>query len=244
MSWAAPDVCNARRMRKAARAEDRVVVATGDRGWCFANREAAASAETTCACSASSPRCAPQAPLRHDSTTGAMVSAGDIALLLPPKGERDPGHGTLGHSAKQRRRRASARRRRCWNRTRWVVQSGCREVTAPRSREKRSGGGGPWCADRGPAARFRLRAEACARRNHRRTPVVDRVYDLSRVDPLEVNRRNPKVGMSELPLNNRQRDPFVRHLDRMSMPELVRRESSADPSLRRESAQLTPRGGC
>jgi hypothetical protein len=29
--------------------------------------------------------------------------------------------------------------------------------------------------------------------------------------------------MPELPLNNRQRDPFVGHLDRMSMPELVRK---------------------
>lgn len=74
-------------------------------------------------------------------------------------------------------------------------------------------------------------------------PVMDRVDDLSRVDSLEVDRRNPKVGMPELPLNNRQRDPFVGHLDRMSMPELVRRKPPPHPSLRRELAKLTTRGG-
>jgi hypothetical protein len=45
--------------------------------------------------------------------------------------------------------------------------------------------------------------------------VVDRVHNLSRIDSLEVNRRDPNVGMSELPLDNRQRDPFMRHLDRV-----------------------------
>jgi len=72
--------------------------------------------------------------------------------------------------------------------------------------------------------------------------MVDRVHDLSRVDPLEVNRRDPKVGMPELPLDNRQRDPFVRHLDRVRMPELVGRKPPAHPRLGRESAKLTTGG--
>ena len=50
--------------------------------------------------------------------------------------------------------------------------------------------------------------------------------------------------MPELPLDNRQRDPFVGHLDRVSMPELVRREPPPHPCLRRESAKLTTRGCC
>jgi hypothetical protein len=49
--------------------------------------------------------------------------------------------------------------------------------------------------------------------------------------------------MPELALDNRQRDPFVGHLDRVSMPELVRREPSPDPSLGGESAKLTTSGG-
>jgi hypothetical protein len=69
------------------------------------------------------------------------------------------------------------------------------------------------------------------------------VSTISRVDPLEVNRRNPKVGMPELPLNNRQRNPFVRHLDRMSMPQLVRREPTPHPGLHGEPAKLSTRGG-
>src|ERR1019366_4170328 len=36
-----------------------------------------------------------------------------------------------------------------------------------------------------------------------RPTVVDRVHDLSSVDSLQVNRRDPKMGMPELPLDNR-----------------------------------------
>jgi hypothetical protein len=43
--------------------------------------------------------------------------------------------------------------------------------------------------------------------------------------------------MPELPLDDRQRDPFVRHFDRVSMPQLVRREPP-HTSLRCEPAQL------
>ena len=35
--------------------------------------------------------------------------------------------------------------------------------------------------------------------------------------------------MPELALDDRQRDPFVCHLDGMSMPEMVRREPPPDP---------------
>jgi hypothetical protein len=48
--------------------------------------------------------------------------------------------------------------------------------------------------------------------------VVHRVDDLSRIDSLEVDRRDPNVRMPELPLDDRQRNPFVRHLDRVRVP--------------------------
>ena len=71
-----------RGVAEVGRSQDRVVVATDDRGWCSANREAAASAETTW--------CLPSLVRRvaqpHDSTTRAIVSARDAPLSLPPKG--------------------------------------------------------------------------------------------------------------------------------------------------------------
>jgi hypothetical protein len=37
------------------------------------------------------------------------------------------------------------------------------------------------------------------------------VDDLARVDSLQISRGDPEVRVSELALNDRQRDPFVRH---------------------------------
>jgi hypothetical protein len=48
--------------------------------------------------------------------------------------------------------------------------------------------------------------------------------------------------MPELPLDNRQRNPFVRHLDRVRVPELVRRKPPPHSSLSRDSAKLATRG--
>jgi hypothetical protein len=121
----------------------------------------------------------------------------------------------------------------------WLLRKSGRQ--APRAAGRR-------CADRGPPS-VRLRAQAGARRDHRRSSVVDRVDDLAGVDSLQVDRRDPEMGMPELPLNNRQRDPFVRHLDRMSMPELVRRKPPPHPKpawraaeARRGQRSLTTRG--
>jgi len=61
--------------------------------------------------------------------------------------------------------------------------------------------------------------------------VVDRVDDLTCIDSLQVDRGDPEVGMPELPLDNRQRDAFVRHLDRMRVAELMRCEPPSDPGL-------------
>jgi hypothetical protein len=49
--------------------------------------------------------------------------------------------------------------------------------------------------------------------------------------------------MLELPLDDRQRDPFVCHLDGVGVPERVRREPPAHPSLGGEPAKLATRAG-
>ena len=76
--------------------QDRVVVETGDHGWCSANREAAASAETTWCLHSLVRRGAQQAPVPHDSTTGAIVRARDVALSLPPRSTRRPARYLTG----------------------------------------------------------------------------------------------------------------------------------------------------
>jgi hypothetical protein len=48
--------------------------------------------------------------------------------------------------------------------------------------------------------------------------------------------------MPELPLDDRQRDPFVRHFDRVRVPELVRREPPAHASLRGQPPELAAGG--
>ena len=50
--------------------------------------------------------------------------------------------------------------------------------------------------------------------------------------------------MPELPLDNRQRDRFVRDLDRVSMPQLVWCEPPPQTSVGSESAKLTARSCC
>ena len=53
---------------------------------------------------------------------------------------------------------------------------------------------------------------------------MDGVDDLGAVDSLEVNARDTEVGVPELALNDDEWDAFVGHLDRMRVPQLMRRE--------------------
>jgi hypothetical protein len=46
--------------------------------------------------------------------------------------------------------------------------------------------------------------------------------DLAAVDALEVDAGDAHVGVSELALDHDKRDPLVRHLDRVRVPELMR----------------------
>lgn len=74
--------------------------------------------------------------------------------------------------------------------------------------------------------------------------MVDGVDDLAGVDALEVDRGDAEVGMPELALDDRQRNPFVGHLDCVSVPELVRCEASPHAGLGGEATQLASGGGC
>src|SRR4051812_36487571 len=54
------------------------------------------------------------------------------------------------------------------------------------------------------------------------------VDGLAVVDPLEVDGCDTEVGVSELALNDGERDAFAGHLDRVCVAKRVRRESSPD----------------
>jgi hypothetical protein len=60
---------------------------------------------------------------------------------------------------------------------------------------------------------------------------VDGTDDLAAVDALQVDAGDAEVGVPELALDDDERDAFVRHLDRVSMPELVRRKPALDTGL-------------
>jgi hypothetical protein len=57
---------------------------------------------------------------------------------------------------------------------------------------------------------------------------VDGADDLAAVDALEVDARDAEVGVSELALDDNERDALVRHLHSVSVPELVWREATPD----------------
>jgi hypothetical protein len=61
---------------------------------------------------------------------------------------------------------------------------------------------------------------------------MDGVDDLGAVDSLEVDACDTEVGMAELALDDDERDAFVGHLDRVRVPELMRREAAPDSGRR------------
>jgi hypothetical protein len=86
----------------------------------------------------------------------------------------------------------------------------------------RSGLGGP------DQSQLLAGTQARRRRDRGRRPGVDGVDDLRAVDALQVNRRDPEVGVPELALDDDQRDALMSHLDGVSVSELVRREAAPD----------------
>jgi hypothetical protein len=78
-------------------------------------------------------------------------------------------------------------------------------------------------------------------RDHRRSSSVDGIDDLRVVDPLEIDRGHPEMGMPELALDNDQRHALVGHLDRVRMPALMGREPTPDSRCDGRPAQLSAR---
>jgi hypothetical protein len=58
---------------------------------------------------------------------------------------------------------------------------------------------------------------------------VDGVDDLGVIDAAQIHRGHAEIGVPELPLDDHDRDPLARHLDRMRMPKLMPREPTANP---------------
>jgi hypothetical protein len=59
---------------------------------------------------------------------------------------------------------------------------------------------------------------------------MDRVNDLSRIDPLEIGGCGSQIGVGELALNDVDQHTLPSELHRMSVPELMWREPSANTS--------------
>jgi hypothetical protein len=66
------------------------------------------------------------------------------------------------------------------------------------------------------------------------------IDDLRVVDPLEIDRGHPEMGMLELALDDDQRHALVSHLDRVGVPELIRREPPAHSGCGGGPRQLAP----
>jgi hypothetical protein len=58
---------------------------------------------------------------------------------------------------------------------------------------------------------------------------MDCMDDLGVVDPTQIRRRDPEVGMPELSLYDEQQDPLPGHLDSVRMPELMRGKPATNP---------------
>jgi hypothetical protein len=57
---------------------------------------------------------------------------------------------------------------------------------------------------------------------------VDGVDDLGCIDSLEIGAGDAEVSVPELALNDWERESLARHLDRVSVPQLMRREPPPD----------------
>ena len=84
----------------------------------------------------------------------------------------------------------------------------------------------------------RLSASCRPAGNHRFGPIVDGLDDLDVIDPSQVSGGDREVGVTELSLDHDQRDPLARHLDRMRMSELMRREPATNPGSERGVVEL------
>jgi hypothetical protein len=72
---------------------------------------------------------------------------------------------------------------------------------------------------------------------------MDGLDDLGIVDPLQVDRSDSEIAVAELALDDDQRHAFTSQLDGVRVPELLRREASANASCDGRLAQIGA-GGC
>jgi hypothetical protein len=70
---------------------------------------------------------------------------------------------------------------------------------------------------------------------------VDGADDLAAVDPLEVDAGDAEVGVPELPLDHNERNALVRHLDGVSVPQLMRCEPTPNAGFGGRMMQLFAR---
>ena len=72
---------------------------------------------------------------------------------------------------------------------------------------------------------------------------MDGADDLAAVDALQVDAGDAEVGVPELALDHDERHTFVRHLDRVGVSELVRREAPSDAGSDGDSVHVCLCGG-
>jgi hypothetical protein len=58
--------------------------------------------------------------------------------------------------------------------------------------------------------------------------LVDGVHDFGVIDAAQIQGGDRQVGVTELPLDHEQWNALAGHLDRVCVPELVRREPASD----------------
>ena len=71
---------------------------------------------------------------------------------------------------------------------------------------------------------------------------MDGADDLAAVDALEGDAGDPEVGVSELALDYDEWDTLVRHLDRVSVPQLMRGEPPPNTGMGGRVVELFARG--
>jgi hypothetical protein len=94
-----------------------------------------------------------------------------------------------------------------------------------------------------PAVDLKTDCQPGRRRDYRRRSRVDGVDDLRAIDPLQVDRRDPEMRMPEPALDDDQRHTLARHLNGVSVTELMRHEPSSDTGVCRDARQLLARTG-
>jgi hypothetical protein len=70
---------------------------------------------------------------------------------------------------------------------------------------------------------------------------VDRSNHFRVVDPLQVDRRHPAVGVAQLTLDDSERHSLSGHLDCVGVVKLMRRKAAPDAGIEGEASELRSR---